>query len=127
MFFKEIFIYLAAPGCAPYIGGVWRLGHDDEKSLGVTFRLFERPSIKFQKTFSRLSELRKSWELAVGIHRSQYLFFGAPTSGLAALSLCWLSYPTKESKCTVSHRTGGPLEALCSEAPSGVVRPCHKQ
>lgn len=44
-------------------------------------------------------------------------------SGVAAISLCWLSYPTKESKCTVSHRKGGPLEALCSRDAVRVGRP----
>ena len=127
MFFK-VFIYLAAPGLAPPTSGVWRLSHGMMREvLGVTFdRLFERPSVKFQKTFSRLCELQKVLGAGCGNSQIPVPFLpndGAPTSGLAAISLCWLSYPTKESKCTVSHRKGGPLEALCSRDAVRVVRP----
>lgn len=72
---------------------------------------------------------RKSWELAVGIQIPVPFLpnDGDSISGLAAISLCWLSYLTKESKCPVSHRKGGPLEALCSRDAFRVGRPsCHR-
>ena len=76
VFFK-IFIYLAAPGLALPTLGAWSLSHGmTSEVLGVMFDgLFERPSISSRRHSRGSLSSRKSWELAVGIHRSQFLFF----------------------------------------------------